>query len=276
MFRGRKKAARRATARSIKTRRLRLNPRFAAYLAVYLITAGVLAYGAIRGYRALHTHPRFQLAQIRVEGGSHTIRQDLQAKLQPLLRTNLFRLDLDGVRHTVMAHPWVADARVYSKPPSGLVIEIHERVPAGLLRLNDNIVIVGEDGEVIGPVADYFRPLDLPVLTGLQPEEGSGTRIRKGLAALNQIKEVSLLFWENIETFDISDGDNMKAYLRDERAPVYLGSRVIGPNLKNYLVIARHIQENYPALDYIELGFPNQVAIMPKRAATDRNLHGQK
>ena len=74
----------------------------------------------------------------------------------------------------------------------------------------------------------------------------------------------SLFFWDNIETLDVSDSDNMVVRLRSQTAPVYLGDTVIAENLNNYLSIAQHIQEKYPALDYIELGFPNQVAIMPK------------
>jgi len=91
-----------------------------------------------------------------------------------------------------------------------------------------------------------------------------GRRLFRGLSTLDTIKQASLLFWDYIETLDLSDEENMIVHLRSVAAPVYLGAEVIPANLTNYLTIAEHIAQDYPNLKYIELGFPNQIAIMPK------------
>ncbi len=189
--------------------------------------------------------------------------------LEYLRGRNFFRVDLDEVHDRVGAHPWVASTMVSGQIPDKIRVVVRERRPAGLARLGNSLFLLNGDGRVICPLDSYSGNADMPILIGLEDLNDQPTAILTGLEALDLIKETSLFFWNNIETLDLSDNDNMVVHLHNERAPIHLGDKIIVANLKNYLAIAQHVQNTYPALDYIELGFPNQIAIKPREGQSN-------
>ncbi len=231
---------------------------------------GLLALGlatAIRlAYQVATTHERFAIQTIIIEGASAKTETDLRHQLAPYKTKNIFALDLAAIRHRVEEHAWVAEASVQSQLPRILKVRLIEYEPCGLVRLDQGIFVVNRLGALICPFQDYHQILDLPVMIGVAQDENRDASIKHGLDVLHAIRETSLLFWDNIETLDLSNPENMVVRLRNEPAPLYLGKKVILQNLKNYLSIAERIQNEYPSLSYIELGFSNQVAIKPQES----------
>ena len=228
---------------------------------------GILALGLTSaigyGYRSVRANPMFAIRTLNIEGGSPKTERDVRETLAWVMNRNLFGLNLRDVQQAALKHPWVAEATVHGQLPGILRVVLIERQPAGLVRLNNRIMVVGPDGAPICAFDEFGGPLDLPVLIGLGSEEKRTENILSGLAALDAVKRASLVFWDNIETLDMSDPENMVVRLRNEDAPLFLGGEVIPANLFNYLSIAEHLQKNYPRLAYIELGFPSQISVMP-------------
>ena len=245
--------------------------RLTGYVLLYGVLATILSLGVWKGYHTLNTHPSFNIAHLEIEGASIRTDSELRAVLGFIQGRNFFRVDLDEVRDRVKQHAWVERAAVHGILPDTVKIIVIERQPSGMARLDNRIYLVSTEGEVICGLEEYPRIIDMPILIGLDLKEDRAQAIRAGLNALEKIKTASLFFWDNMETLDLSDSDNMVAHLRGERAPIYLGDRIIAVNLVNYLTIARHIQETYPSLAYIELGFPEQIAILPKPRQNQTN-----
>lgn len=65
---------------------------------------------------------------------------------QPLLLA-----DLDRARATVEALPWVAEASVTRDFPSGIVVEVVERVPTAVVAATGTALLVDEMGTVLAP-----------------------------------------------------------------------------------------------------------------------------
>jgi hypothetical protein len=229
---------------------------------------GVMAFGltwAVRwGYHSLYHHPYLAVEYLTVEGGQLRTQTDIRKDLNWVLGKNIVALNLSEIHHQVATNPFVAEATVSAELPDRLNIRIFEHQPEALIRLSQGILAVNRDGEIIGPYEKFPEGLDLPVLDGLIGLEDQGAQITKGLAALATIRQTSLLFWDNLETLDLGDAHNMVARLRNVGAPIYLGSEIVPENLTNYLSIADRIQSDYAHLAYIELGFPGQIAILPK------------
>ena len=244
--------------------RKHIYPRLAAYFLFYCILAVGLTIGIRYGYHTLRTHPAFAVAQLRVENASPQVAEELHQQLAWINGRNFFSLEMDQIQSRVQAHAWVARASVQGLLPDTIKVDVLERRPAGLIRKGRQILIVGEDYKPIAAYDSFTMPLDFPVITGLNKKENLEAAIFKGLSTLETIKQTSLLFWDYMETLDLSDEENMIVQLHSVDAPVYLGAEVIPANLINYLTIAEHIEQDYPNLNYIELGFPNQIAIMPK------------
>lgn len=259
-------AKRKARPRKSRVGRKRgARSRLIGYGLFYGLTVTLLTLGVRWGYHTLLSHPSFQVKSILILGASANTERDLALAFDNRINRNIFKIEPQTMRASVLKHPWVASAEVFTQLPDTIRIMVTERQPQGLIRKNNILYLIGDTGEIICPYDEYARPVDLPVMIGIEKMKDKEEAIRLGLKTLDDIKNASLVFWDNIETLDLSDNDNMVVRLRNERAPVYLGGQVISANLKNYLSIAQYIQETYPALDYIELGFPEQIAIMPKK-----------
>ncbi|MDJ0841423.1 MAG: FtsQ-type POTRA domain-containing protein [Acidobacteriota bacterium] len=234
------------------------------FLLFYLVTAGLFTLGIAYGYRTLRTHENFAVDNLILVGASKKTESDLRKKLSWVHGLNFFSVDLSRVRMETTSHPWVEGAVVRGLLPRTLRVQVVERQPAGLARVKDNVLVIAEDHKPLAHYNQYGTALDTPVITGLENHKNPEESIARGLATLKIIRETSLLFWDQIETLDLSDAENMIVHLRSVNAPVHLGKEVIPANLKNYLAIAHRIESDYPQLHYIELGFPDQIAILPK------------
>ena len=244
-------------------RRKNIYGRLIGYFVFYCILALGLGAAVSYGYRSLHQHPSFSVDTIVIEGASHGTENELVASLDWVKGKNFFALELEKIREQVLHHPFVAFSSVKGLLPRTLKVTVVERVPIGLVRKGNQIFVV--DSQLI-PFADVNKfegPFDFPVIVGLDDTKNETKALQRGITTLQIIKNTSLLFWDYIETLDLSDEENMIVHLRSVKAPLYLGPEVIPENLKNYLAIAQRIEDTYPKLRYIELGFPNQIAIMP-------------
>jgi len=230
----------------------------------YGVMALGLVYSARYGYRMLYHHPKLSIKQVFITGGQEQTTKDLHDMLAWVMGQNIVSLDLQKVHDQVRSHPFVAEVTVASELPDGLRIMIKEHKPAALLRKGSDIVAVNGNGAVIGRYDAFPKALDLPVMEGVAGRNDEQRRLAQGLATLTSIQQTSLVFWDNLETLDLSDEQNMVAHLRNTKAPIYLGSELIPANIHNFLRIAERIQTDYPDLAYIELGFPGQIAILPK------------
>ena len=238
--------------------------RLSGFLLIYLFSAALVTLAIARGYQLLRTHEMFAVETLLIEGASTAVEADLREQLAWTIGRNFFVVDLERVRAEAVRHEWVESAGVRGQLPDTLTLIINEQRVAGLVRIGDQIMVVAGNNQIIAPYDAYGEPLDLPVIIGVDGHADREAAIAKGLEMLHRIRATSLFFWDQIETLDLSDEENMIIQLRSVTAPIYLGREVITANIRNYLAIAHRLEQDFPDLCYIELGFPNQVAIMPK------------
>lgn len=238
--------------------------RYSGYFLLYGVLVAGLAFLVLKGYRTLLSHPDLSVRHVVITGASPNTKEAVLDSLSWVKGRNIVDLELPEVRDAVRSNAWVAEARVGKKLFDTLEIVVTEKDPVGLIRLGNRIFVLSRDGRPVGPYDTYAGILDYPVIIGAEQRTDQQTAVLSALEALSTIRDTSLLFWGLIETIDVSDAENLKAQLRNVEAPVHLGERVIVENLTNYLAIAETIQNEYASLAYIELGFPNQVAVKPR------------
>jgi len=112
------------------------------------LISGLLV-GAVTGAAWLLTEENVPLERVRIEGDvRHTGETTLQRALAASLRGSFFSMDLDAVRRSVEALPWVSRASVRRVWPPALVLTVNER--RALARWGANGV-VSPEGEVFEP-----------------------------------------------------------------------------------------------------------------------------
>ncbi len=170
----------------------------------------------------LLTNEFFSIKTIEVSSMERVSRDEVLrlSKLRPGL--NIFSIDTDKTVERIKRHPWIEDAVVKRSFPDKVEIVVKERVPIALVKL-DELYVMDINGVVFKRFSIDDR-LDLPVVTGLDPDAGSG--------------EMEARLLELIELLDGRQGFNLKRvseihvdplygftiYTLDEGVRLYLGT----------------------------------------------------
>lgn len=151
--------------------------------------------------------------------------------------TALPLVDVEGVRAQLMDFGYVRDARVSRRYPDTLVIDIVERTPNALWQDGERLMLVDEEGVVLGRVPVAEMP-DLPLLLGAganrnYPELRRILDREPALAAqLASARWVGARRWDlNVATGEIlalpegekAASDALAAFMRNDRANPLLG-----------------------------------------------------
>lgn len=165
-----------------------------AFLKVVLGVAAVVgaSVGVAWGAKQyMLTSPRFSIKSVAVEGNERLSPEDVARSAGIALGDNVFALDLDDARRKIEGDPWVKSATVGRKLPGSVVVKVVEHEPAAVVAIGDRLFLASRGGEVFKEVSAE-DPVDLPVITGLEPDvvvadrEGTEKRIVRALDLLDE------------------------------------------------------------------------------------------
>ena len=131
--------------------------------ALCALPVGWAAYSAAM---YLMTYTRFEVQKLSVSGLKRVQENQVLAKAGFDIGTNVFRVKLDEIREHVEELPWVRHAVVERVLPDKILIQIVEREPVGLARINGEVFQFDIDGTVLDP--DPVSGASFPILDGLR------------------------------------------------------------------------------------------------------------
>jgi cell division protein FtsQ len=107
----------------------------------------------------------FAAQQIILAGPQRLDRTAVLTQAELARGDNILAIKLRPMRQRLLAHPWIANARVAREIPDGMAITVTEHHPAAIIEL-DRRYLLSQRGVVFKPwQAD--DPSDLPLVTGL-------------------------------------------------------------------------------------------------------------
>lgn len=137
--------------------------------AVLVAIAAGSAFGVVKIRDIVEQSDRFPLRAVEViaPAGTEAISDSRMnevrayAELEPGIPW--FGIDTDVVARRVERHPFVREARVERQPPDGIDITVVMRAPLALLRVDEALYLVDDEGEVMKRVRPG-DPIDLPLI----------------------------------------------------------------------------------------------------------------
>ncbi len=111
----------------------------------------------------------FNLVNVDVYGNHRLSSEEVIEAANIETGINLLNIDLEGITRKLRLHPWVREGSVYRRFPGQLVIEVEEKTPRGILAC-DKLYYIDENGKIVTRVLPGDA-VDLPLFTGVQPEE---------------------------------------------------------------------------------------------------------
>ncbi len=109
--------------------------------------------------------PLLALKTITVDGNKLATTETIQAALAPLKDKPLPQIDQSQVARLLAPLPQVRSVSVEARPPSSLLVHVHEREPVALLKTDQQYVMVDPDGIQLGGTADPAA-VPLPLIDG--------------------------------------------------------------------------------------------------------------
>jgi len=155
-------------------------------LAVTIIPA--LSLLCIFGYDFLTQCDYFRAKTLEVEGNRVLSEENIikEAGINP--GDNILSVNISMVRKKIMANPWVAEAEVGRKIPSGIVIKIEEHKCIAVLDLGKEFLL-NENGEIFKEKA-AADPEGVPVIQGLTFSDINLKNGARKTAAFNAVMNV--------------------------------------------------------------------------------------
>jgi cell division protein FtsQ len=138
----------------------------AGVLVVVVACAGV-AWGA---RRYVLTSPRFAIRTVIVDGTARRTPAEVAEAGQIRVSDNVFALDLDDAKARIEADPWIASAILVRKLPSTVEVSVVEHEAHALVSIAGEVYLATRDGLVFKSIG-VGDPMDLPVVTGIVPEQ---------------------------------------------------------------------------------------------------------
>jgi len=270
----RRKAARKAGKNRVAGRRavsaLRIAAKIGGFAAIVAFLASIFVYA--------YTSEKFNLRQVTFYGCKELDRKELESIIRRDFPANVLRIDLERLKERLERETWARRVEIRRVLPSDLVVIVEERTPSVVLEMDGGLMIADAEGILLGRFDPRFGKLDVPVFKGVLGEdaesyvlyqEENAARVRQGLAMLSEIESGLPDSTKKISEVDLSDRKNLKIFLVDDTAEVYLGERnylkrfrALMDNMDEY----RKLKDQYSVFVSIDMRYENQIVYLPGRA----------
>ncbi|HEX7709061.1 MAG TPA: FtsQ-type POTRA domain-containing protein [Thermoanaerobaculia bacterium] len=231
-----------------------------------LLVLALLAGAAVWGYRHTRSNERFAVRSIVVEGAVHSPQSEIERLTSRYEGMNLFQLDLERVQSDLDRVEWVKRIDIEKTLPGTLRIKITERTPVALLRTEDRLFYVDEEGLAFAELTPAAGNDDLPIIS-----EAAGAELLRSIALLTQLQSSSPEIYSRIsEVWPIAPR-GFALFDRSVRAVVYANNDDLPQKYAQLDAILE--AENRPRIEYADLRFNSRVIVKPhvtvKSGATD-------
>ncbi len=163
----------RATAKAAQPSRLSRIAQVVAGGAIVLAASAAVGWGA---RRYIVSSPRFAVRTVLVDGAHRRPADKIASEAGVAVGGNIFAIDLRNAGASIpAADPWIERATVTRKLPSTVQITVVEREARALASIGGDLYLATRDGDLFKR-AGADDPLDLPLVTGVTPEQVASDR----------------------------------------------------------------------------------------------------
>jgi hypothetical protein len=207
-------------------------------LAAIVILLGATTFVAMSGYDTFARSSFFALRNVDVRGVERTPADDVKRVVNAAVeKTGVWNADLADIRVAIEKFPFVKSAAVSRMLPGGIRVNVVERVPTAVVKLNSGNYLVDAEGTVMALATPKNN--DLPFLLEGWDESKTEKAATENLARLKVYKKM-LDEWKQfdlasrVKEVDLSNPRDPVALIEDSGRPisVTLARDSLGKSLK--------------------------------------------
>jgi cell division protein FtsQ len=179
----------------------------------------------------------------------------------------MLTVELEAWQDKLLASPWVADAAIRRVFPGTVAVEIAEREPLGIGRINDSLYLIDQRATIIDEYGPNYAELDLPIIDGLAASSADGLLVDESRAALAGRLLTDLQhrpdLGKRVSQIDVTDLHDVVVILKGDTTLVRIGDEHFTDRIQTYLDLAPALRERVPVIDYVDLRFDERVYVRP-------------
>jgi len=225
----------------------------------------MVAVGAVQVLTQLTNSNYFQVRQVAVSRASEELHSRLHGRMQDLVGSRLFDIDLSELARRLENDPWVRRVVIKRWLPGTLQVTVQERRPAAWGRFRGKRVLIDTEGWPIEkPTAQTAK---MPVLKGIrsQEKEDFARHAAAGLAALARVTRTAPELLSNLSYVDLSVPGTVVLHRTTSPRQVWLNREDASRNLGNYIYHQNEIEHHFGSLAMVDLRWRDQIALTPWR-----------
>ena len=233
------------------------------------VLLALILYVGYRAVRGVLNADALTITRITVSGNSRLSKGEVVALLDGIRGANMLTVDLESWRQKVLSSPWVADAAVRRVLPGTVAVAVAERQPMAIGRVNDDLYLIDDRGDIIDQFGPNYADFDLPIIDGLAAaprddgpliDETRAALAGRVLASLQSRPDLA----RRVSEIDVRDVRDAVLILKDDTALVRVGTEQFAERLQSYLDLAPALRERVAAIDYVDLRFDERVYVRPQ------------
>ncbi|MBI5586923.1 MAG: FtsQ-type POTRA domain-containing protein [Deltaproteobacteria bacterium] len=239
----------------------RVSGRFMKVLAV-LALMPALAYGGWRGYKELTTTERLAIETINIAGAKRVSEDDIYDLAGIEEGENILSFKVSDVVDNIRRNPWIKEADVSRSLPSTVNIEVTEREPLALVKL-DALYVMDASGVVFKRYSSEDG-LDLPVVTGLTMDglkEDSGGLEDGLLKLIRTLRERKGFNLAMVSEIHVDRVYGLSVFTLDEGVRLELGMAEFEAKLASFEKILRSRGGSLAGIEAMDLNNYREVVV---------------
>jgi cell division protein FtsQ len=246
--------------------RRRRSSRTLLALARWTAIAIGLTLAATWGGQRLMASDMFLVRDITVRGNARLTAGDVESLLAGLRDENVFLVDFERYRQQVMDSTWVEQVTLSRVLPATIVVDIVERTPMAVARLNQLLYLVDRTGNIIDEYRAEHHAFDLPVVDGLlTASRGADAaidpeRVRLTASLLDDLASRPDLR-QRLSQVDVTNPRDVAVMIDDDAAWLHLGQASFVDRLQRYLDLRPVLLDRFGAIDYADLKFDERIYV---------------
>ena len=199
--------------------------------------------------------------------GSMVMENEYRSLLRQIDGKKMNQLELDNIRIALESHPYVRAARVSRQFPNTVTIEILEREPIAIVRIDPPVLIDSES--VVLPIKDNNIEYQMPSLSKFNSAKslyplGKSALSQNVLDAVSYVTHIKINYpnlYENLSEVRLNRHEEFELILEEEPTLVSLGKT----NITEKLFILKEFDGILPLgrkltdYRYLDLRYKNQI-----------------
>lgn len=235
--------------------------RFAKVAAV-LVAVPALAYGGWLAYREITTSERLAIEKIEIAGTRRVSDDDIYDLAGIEQGDNILSFRESTVAENIKRNPWVEDVNISRSLPSKVIIEVTEREPLALVKL-DTMYVMDSSGVVFKKFSGS-DVLDLPVITGLTMDglkESTGELEAGLLELIRTLKGREGFNLAKVSEIHADRVFGLSVYTLDEGVRLDVGLSGFAPKLASYEKILKTRGGSLNGIEAMDLNNYREVVV---------------